>query len=359
MPSNAGECFIALNPHSEENCVIYGRNSLQSEGEVQEVVYFPSSEDSESVQCDGGAKIDCNQRLAVILSRSAGLWGGESGANSKNVTVGITWSDGEPTGEGLKSTDIVRLTLERSSSADEAISVIAALNDSNGNDASKFSFIICDPKEAWLLSVGGKLWAAEQVTTGYHRISTSGLAVTSKIDKSSDGLGEKLKECGLWDGSGDLDFAKSFSASPTNKEWSGAEPPVDGTFKLTDMFEILRTTGTESAQSSHVSTLIASGISCHWFTATPNPRESVFKPFVFAPNARISPLTKLPDGESTTLLHKLHNQRNWENVGELLKSLESTCVEEVKGFLAEHPTPNQELDDLMKDCVEAEVKFYR
>ena len=109
-----------------------------------------------------------------------------------------------------------------------------------------------------------------------------------------------------------------------------------------------------------MSTLTPDGISCHWFTGTPNPVESVFKPFIFTPNTRISPLTKTPDNESETILYKLHSNRNWDAIGILLRSLELTCVDEVKRFLNENPgTPNQELDELMKDCVEAEVKFYR
>lgn len=139
------------------------------------------------------------------------------------------------------------------------------------------------------------------------------------------------------------------------------EPVSEETFSLTCMFDVLRNTdSSKSPGSSHVSMLSPTGICCHWFTATPNPKESVFKPFLFTFNTRISSLTKIHEGEELTVLHKLHSQRNWENVGSLLKSLESTCVEEVKKYLNEHPgTPNQELDDLMKDCVEAEVKFYR
>lgn len=127
------------------------------------------------------------------------------------------------------------------------------------------------------------------------------------------------------------------------------------------MFDLLRSTDQcKSAGSSIVSVLSRNGICCHWFTATPNPTESVFKPFIFTFATRISQLTKKPEEEEVTLLHKLHSQRNWEAVGRLLKSLEATCVEEVNKFLNEHPgTPNQELDDLLKDCVEAEVKFYR
>lgn len=37
---------------------------------------------------------------------------------------------------------------------------------------------------------------------------------------------------------------------------------------------------------------------CHWFTATPNPRASVFKPFIFTPAARISQHTCSPTFEN-------------------------------------------------------------
>lgn len=113
-------------------------------------------------------------------------------------------------------------------------------------------------------------------------------------------------------------------------------------------------------------------VTCHWFTATPNPAESVYKPFVFTRNVRISPLTMIDaggDGEtaaasagdsgSGTRLHRLHAQRNGAKVGVLLRSLEESCVQEVHNFLSASEAPVQELDELLKDCVEAEVKFYR
>lgn len=126
------------------------------------------------------------------------------------------------------------------------------------------------------------------------------------------------------------------------------------------MFDVLRSLKDDGkAKSSHVSVLNSNSISVNWFTGT-STKESVFKPFVFTPDARISPLTKIKEGDQDTLLNKLHSQRKWDTVGTLLQSLENTCVEEVNNYLSENPdTPNQELDDLMKDCVEAEVKFYR
>lgn len=129
------------------------------------------------------------------------------------------------------------------------------------------------------------------------------------------------------------------------------------------MFKVLRSVPCEqNPQSSHVSTLSSSGISCNWFTGTSNPNESVFKPFIFTDGPKISPLTQISEAESETLLHKLHSQRQWFSVGELLKNLESSCVADLKKFLTGanvNNTLDEELKELMKDCVEAEVKFYR
>lgn len=129
------------------------------------------------------------------------------------------------------------------------------------------------------------------------------------------------------------------------------------------MFQVLRSVPSEqNPQTSHVSTLTPSGVCCHWFTGTPNPNESVFKPFIFTNDPKISPLTKIPVTESETLLHKLHSQRQWSLVGDLLKNLENSCVTDLKGFLTGDGTDfnvDEECKELMKDCVEAEVKFYR
>lgn len=358
--SNSGDCFVVLPPITKT--VIFGRNSLNG-GEVQEVLYFPSS-GNETAKCDSGAEIERTSTLAIIVQKSTKIfWGSESGANEKHVCVSVVWSDGEPNDENsLKSTDIVRLTLENSSSALEAVDKIGELISQYGNDNSKFSFALCDLKDVWVLSTSGKLWAAEQIIEGYRRIPSNGLAVTTKIDKSTENLGDKLKDQGVWDGSDELNFSKSFSALPETESWPSGEEPSndDGSFNIRNMISTLRSVSSDCVGSSNVSSLLDSGISCHWFTATPNPCESVYKPFVFSPNPKCSPLTKLPNTDDTeTLLHKLHSQRNWDMVGELLKSLESSCIDEVNQFLSQNPEPNQELDELMKDCVEAEVKFYR
>ncbi|KAL9698581.1 hypothetical protein quinque_002022 [Culex quinquefasciatus] len=366
MSGICGEAFVVLAPlTATAQTVIYGRNGLAGQGsDVSEVHFYPASEASGPVKCDS-AEVDAAATFSVILSKPAGVWGAESGSNEKGVCIGLTFSEGHPVDGKLNATDLVRLGLERASSAAEAVDVLTSLSagagpDGESKDAPKAAFVICDGSEVWLLNIVGSLWAAHKVTSSSLALKP-GLSVGAQIDRSSDDLGEKLKSGGLWDGSGELNFGGVFGLDAT-RSWPGSEPAAEGSYGLAQIFESLRAAGADQkALSSHVSVLSGGGgLSCHWFTATPDPLESVFKPFVFTPGAKISPLTKAPEGESQTLLHKLHGNRKWEAVGDLLRSLEGTCVDEVNRFISEHSgEPNQELDELMKDCVEAEVKFYR
>lgn len=251
-----------------------------------------------------------------------------------------------------------RLALERSESAESAVEVISSLIDQYNQDdavetAPKYGFFICDTKEAFVLNIVGKLWAAERITEGF-RAFGKGFSVTTKIDKKSDGLEDKLKELGLLDGD-ELNFSEAFSMKVPEVKWPNDQPSSG--FSAQKMFEVLRASaeGSEPIASSFVSVL-KDPVAVHWLTGTPDPRESVFKPFIFTNDARVSPLTALKDDDETPL-RKLHENRKWKEVGELLKTLEKSCVDEVDGYVDNAPT--DELNELLKDCVEAEVKFYR
>lgn len=204
------------------------------------------------------------------------------------------------------------------------------------------------------MNIVGKLWAAEQITEGF-RAFGKGFAVTTKVDKKSEGLEDKLTELGLFDGNGELNFSKAFSMEVPEVDWP-CEASSSG-FSAQKMFEVLRASAAngDPIASSFVSVLKES-VAVHWFTGTEDPRESVFKPFIFTSDARVSPLTELRDDDET-LLRKMHANRKWDQVGELLKSLEKSCVDEVDGYV--DSAPHDELKELLKDCVEAEVKFYR
>jgi secernin len=256
--------------------------------------------------------------------------------------------------------------LERADTAESAISVITQLvsqynqsDDAAIENLPKYGFFICDKSDVFVLDICGLMWAAEKVMEPF-RVFGSGFSVKTKIDKKSEGLEEKLKELGLYDGSDELNFSGALSgtyqalASPETK-WPGNDP-VD--FTAQKMFDVLRssTTKQDAITSSFVSVL-KSNISIFFFSGTSNPAQSVFKPFIFTPEARISTLTAISDDGDETPLRKLHANRNWDQVGDLLKSLEKSCVDEL--LVDINDVPINELDDLLKDCVEAEVKFYR
>jgi len=81
-----------------------------------------------------------------------------------------------------------------------------------------------------------------------------------------------------------------------------------GQFSACDMFTILRdeesgicmTDGSFLSTGSQVSVLTPPSSSacptpsCHWFTATPNPLTSIYKPFIFAPGGSIGSATVSP-----------------------------------------------------------------
>lgn len=78
-----------------------------------------------------------------------------------------------------------------------------------------------------------------------------------------------------------------------------------GEFSTTDMMDILRDersgicmVGAFTSTGSQVSVLPSPDSNappCHWFTGTPNPALSVFKPFIFTPNLKMSEDTKSPE----------------------------------------------------------------
>ena len=112
-----------------------------------------------------------------------------------------------------------------------------------------------------------------------------------------------------------------------------------------------------------MSTLSSSRPSVHWFTATPDPSVSVYKPFIFSPNAVISNHTKCPDSDKTAphTLYSLHSEavKKGGDVQSLLRTMEADCVKELDAVLADVGEDLSEFDELLKDCVETEVKFYR
>ncbi|XP_042216699.1 secernin-3-like isoform X2 [Homarus americanus] len=411
-PPNSCDTFVVLPDVTKGGHVVFGKNSDRPNEEVQEVIYRQPAdhEDGTKLQCTYIEIDQVSHTHAVILSKPSWMWGAEMGSNEHGVCVGneAVWTklqSDEDSIERLLGMDLVRLALERSSTAEMAVEVITSLLEEHGqggpcSDAEPNllyhnSFLIADHQEAWILETADKHWAAEQVKSGYRNISNA-LSIGTKIDKMSEGLKEFAQEKGWWDGNGDFNFSEAYAeeGDPAGgrKECGEkllAKLSAGGNFDLQSMFSVLRdkksgicmSAGMFVSTSSQVS-VISHGSgrpSCHWFTGTPDPQRSVFKPFIFTNNVKISPhiqSPKIPDDEDPAKVtprfakkvnrsHLLYRRQqaatlNGGSIVNTLRDLERNCVKETEACLQSFdPERLSEMDDLFKDCVDSELKFYK
>jgi secernin len=109
---------------------------------------------------------------AVLLSSPTWLWGAEHGVNEHGVAIGNervrTTHDAAKAKPALIGMDLVRLGLERSRTASEAVEVMAGLLESCGQggiadathgEAYDSSFLVADPMEAFVLETAGTEYA--------------------------------------------------------------------------------------------------------------------------------------------------------------------------------------------------------
>jgi dipeptidase len=231
---------------------------------------------------------------AVLLSRPFWIWGAEMGTNEHGVTIGneAVFTREPYAKTGLTGMDLLRLALERAATAAEAVRTITdlLLEFGQGGGCSleypgrtyHNSFLIADPRTAFVLETAGRHYAIEEVC-GPRSIS-NGLTIPGFAEKHSDFL--KTRVCGCR------------SRRPrTQLLVERAQTPAD-------MARILRDHGADDAEpryswvngglgapcvhaggmvassqttASWVSELRAGSIH-HWATGTAAPCTSLFKP---------------------------------------------------------------------------------
>lgn len=408
---------MSLPPGSKHDQVIFGKNSDRPRDEVQEVTYYPAATHlpGSVLECTYIQIPQVEQTHAVVLSKPAWMWGAEMGANDQGVCIGneAVWTreEGNP-GEALLGMDLLRLGLERGDSAWSALSVITELLQQHGQggqcreEPEPFSyhntFLLVDRSEAWVLETAGRLWVAQRVTEGVKNISNQ-LTISTEISAEHPELRGVAQAQGWWDGQGDFSFSHVFSPEnpPARMElakqrYRGGTALLqqhDGSVTAEVMMSILRDkssgicmdSGGFRTTGSMVSVLPRDpSLPCvHFFTATPDPSRSIFKPFVFSdctiPVLRVvspqfgpdDPVRKQPRFQSKVDrrhdLYKAHqvalntmetNPDEGLGIYEILRELESQCLSEISAML-NGEISGDGLGDLFFDCVDAEIKFYQ
>lgn len=110
-----------------------------------------------------------------LINKSFWLYGAEIGVNEHGLAIGneAVFTNDYDQVDGVNLIDLLRIMLERASSAREAIEVTAGLLrefgqggncELRGNSHFDGSFILADPEEAWILETAGRNWAAKRVT---------------------------------------------------------------------------------------------------------------------------------------------------------------------------------------------------
>eukprot|EP00435_Cladocopium_sp_Y103_P009442 s456_g2.t1 len=291
-----------------------GRPAINQDAAVVQKVVELSMQTTEQQRSagtkDAGSMLKCTyieipqapKTFAVLLSQIDWMWGAEMGANECGVVIGneAVWTNEVDGPTALLGMDLLRLGLERGESALAALKVITSLLEQHGqggacaeNDRSftyHNSFLLADPREAWVLETAGHCWVAERIAAGARNIS-NGLTIGSNFDLMSEGLLEYAKEKGFWDGRGPFHWAHAFSSggldlSPYGRQACGArlmeQHGKGGTLDSQAMMDILRDHpggicmhGGFETTSAMVSEL-REGKATHWLTGRPHPCESEF-----------------------------------------------------------------------------------
>ncbi len=217
------DSFVVLGNSTADGSVIFGKNSDREVNEAQVVVSLPAADypSGSRVQCTYIEIPQVSHTHAVMLSKPFWIWGAEMGANEYGVTIGnealFTKVEQEST-LGLIGMDLLRLALERSVSAQEAMHVIIRLLEQYGQSGNcglthpffyQNSFLIADLNEAWVLETAGRQWAAERVKDV--RSISNGISIGNRWDLASADLIHYAVDRGWCKRREQFDFARCYS----------------------------------------------------------------------------------------------------------------------------------------------------
>lgn len=174
----------------------FGKNSDRPVGEVQVVEAHRARAPGAGLRTQYLTIPDTGSG-ALVGSRPTWLWGFEHGVNEHRVAIGnervFTTLDPNAEPAALIGMDLVRLALERGTTASGAVDVLTDLLERFGQggvaDATTgepyfSSFLAADPTSAWVVETSGRSWAAKAVGDGGAAISNR-LALADDWTRSS------------------------------------------------------------------------------------------------------------------------------------------------------------------------------
>ena len=361
------DILVATPKATKEKTMIFAKNSDRDPNEAQILEVIPRQKhEEESVRLTYVEFPQVGETYAVILSRPWWIWGAEMGVNEFNLAIGNTavFTKEKIPEKGILGMDMIRLALERTKTAREAMEFIINIIESygqggNGSYEHKMiysnSFIVADSKEAWVLETAGKNWVAKKIESVYS--ISNALTIEDDWDLASESVERLAKKS-------DFSFARYFSDWFYTHFAHGRDRRAftyrklkenEGEITLEYMMEILRShsfepyspekgsmkdicmhygglTRPSQTASSQISEL---GKGMHWFTGTSLPCLSIFKPIFFE--------TPLELGERPT--NKYNPKSYWWRMERFHRVFQTNYREYIRKF-------SKQRDDLQREIIE-------
>jgi secernin len=275
--------------------LLFAKNSDRDPNEAQLLDWVDAAEHAEGslVTCTWITVPQVPRTHAVLLSRPWWMWGAEMGANQHGVVIGneAVFTRATPGEPALLGMDLLRLALERATTAEEAVTVMVSMLERHGqggpcsHERSGFtydnSFLVADPNGALVLETAGREWASE-VVRGPGRSISNGLTIPAfalarsrrvRTWVASASRRRSVTEALACAARGPADLMEALRS---HGRWSSPRwSPIHGglTAPCVHAGGVISSSQTTGSWVSDLR-----GVPSHWATGTAAPCTSLFKP---------------------------------------------------------------------------------
>jgi secernin len=221
------DLVVALGQATAEGQTLFGQNSHRPVREQQALKREPGRSFAlgEKVRTQFLDLPQARKTCTVLGIQPQGHWGYLHGLNEHHLVLGCATLKTKLRCQGpaLLGTDLVRLALERCSSARQAVDLLADLIKRHGQGLfpgcpdlveGDNVFLIADPREAFALEASGHYWVSQEVRRV--RAVSDVSVVRQDWDGIAPGLAALTIDQGWWPGDGTkVDFAGALSTAST------------------------------------------------------------------------------------------------------------------------------------------------
>ncbi len=392
--------------------LLFAKNSDREPDEAQAIEYIPRQvHTATTLKCTFITIPQVKETYACIISRPFQMWGAEMGVNEHGVVIGneavFTRVKFKKNNSGLTGMDMLRIALERSTSAKEALQCIIDLLETYGQDAcggyrkKRFyyhnSFLIADAGEAFVLETAGMHWAVEKVAA--IRSLSNCLSIHQAESLSPEAVNFALHK--KWIRHNEpFSFAKAFSDRLFTRLGRGAQRAVttcalaarvQRPVSTADCMKILQShnlpeeifkpsRATTASVCMHATGLFNPSETTGsmvaeirkrkphtvWLTGTPHPCLSVYIPFFFIKDNPIREIripSERPDGSLWWVAEKVHRaiSRNYRQlkpkIDDQRQRLQLDFIKTEQQLIGDEAPP-RELESFSRDCIHRVYNFY-